>query len=980
MNGVGLQTSLLWRVRLFDGPILQDTLGHEIRRFRSRRVGALLAYLALNLDRPCSRELLTVLLWPDEDDGDALSNRMRVTIASLRRQLEPSGIPFGSVLDVSVPGLIRLRADTVWCDADAAERAISETRIDEAARLITGDLLPGYYDEWAVEVRNRFSAIKAELPDAVQPLPGPRLPQRDIADETCRRLPLYLTRFFGREVEQERVCELIAQNRLVTITGSGGTGKTRLAVEAVRRLHWAMTFVPLAGLTDADRLPETILKSLSIVPQVRMDPVEQLATALRPHEPIVLIVDNAEQLVPEVCPLVSRLLSLTENVRLLVTSRRRLEIDGEVIFNLAPLESPRHASSPERLLEFPAVALFLDRVRNVRPDFAAGPRQVGPLVEICTRLEGVPLALELAAARAATQSLTQISSGLASSLLSLSTRQHGFADRHRSLRAAVQGSYDLLSPEERRFFLALSIFQGGWTAEAARAVTGEPRTDEMLADLVSRSLIQVQEDEAVDGVRFTLLDTFREFADEIVQEVGHSGSGQAVEGKQFSLTRREVTGRHADYFLSLAERAAPEIASTGSSEMLDLLDREQENLRTSFVHMIERRDLPGAKRLAVALSGFWAIRGYLAEGRRSFEALDQLAEGAAIQTRADILYWCGVFAIRQNDFQEARRYITSSRLLYEEAGDRRGIMRCEQSMGDALRLVGDLSSAIERYHVCLSIGEEIGEQIDLARCHHGMGVVAIYSGEYEMARDHLNRALEIRRGLHNPLEVARTQNLLAFAITELGDLEEAQRLFDISLTAFIGHGDRWYHASTLYGLAQIQVHLGTLQNALEEMEASLRIMRELGSHESVGNLLTNVAHLREAMGRRDTAAAATLEALEIGSRIGADQLVAQALTAAALLCSSAAHADEAAQILSASRAAYEKVGMRPSLMVHAVLRRAEANLVAFLGPGRFEEATAAGNKMDKEQAVGKAIRLLNEAEYILRPTHLTEHRPPGPVP
>src|SRR5579871_2335697 len=222
----------MWRVRLFGGPVLEDAHGNRVRRFRSQRVAALLAYLCLHLGRPCGREEIEAALWPEENEHQVLSNRLRFTLASLRRQLEPPGTPFGSVLDVESPGQIRLRAETVWCDAAAVERALLSGERAEAVSLINGVLLPGFYDEWILDARTRFESLGDDL--GADPAHSVRLTVKAVAASApafpARRLPLYLTRFFGRETERQRLQELVAENRLVTVTGPGGIGKTRLAV------------------------------------------------------------------------------------------------------------------------------------------------------------------------------------------------------------------------------------------------------------------------------------------------------------------------------------------------------------------------------------------------------------------------------------------------------------------------------------------------------------------------------------------------------------------------------------------------------------------------------------------------------------------------------------------------------------------------------------------------------------------------------
>lgn len=563
-------TQYTWRVRLFNGPILEDANGREIRRFRSRKVGALLAYLALHLGDACPRETLYEALWPEDDDADAVANRLRVVLSSLRRQLEPPGALFGSVLDVGEPGRVRLRADAVWCDYTNFERLFRAGRSAEAGRLARGPLLPGYYEEWAVAAQADFELLREEIPAAA---PASAMPPPRAADVVppplSRRLPLYLTRFFGRDAERGRLLDLLAENRLVTVTGTGGIGKTRLAAETARQAPHSCVFVPLAELADPAQLPETALRALSVVCPADLNPLDLLIEILVSRSPLLLILDNAEHLAAAVADVALRLLEAAPDLRMLVTSRQRLDIPGEALMSLQPLEPPPYVSTPERVMEFPAIALFLDRAKNARPDFVLTARHVDAVVEICRRLEGLPLALELAAARITAQSPAQIAAALSSSIIDLKSRQRGLSERHRSLRAAIQTGFDLLPKAWKRFFACLSVFQSHWTAEAARAVTQVPDAESLLEELVVRSLVVVKEEAGGGALGYAFLETLRQFAAEQLSET----------------ERRNCARRHAEYYLGLAARVREDDVRT-----LDPLDPAQDNLRLALEWGGKHRD------------------------------------------------------------------------------------------------------------------------------------------------------------------------------------------------------------------------------------------------------------------------------------------------------------------------------------------------------------------------------------------------------
>ncbi|WP_309713006.1 winged helix-turn-helix domain-containing protein, partial [Armatimonas sp.] len=590
----------IWRIALFDGPRLCTPEGTEVRRFRSQRVAALLAYLCLHLGRDCPREALLEALWPDEDP-QITANRLRVSLTSLRHQLEPPGTPPGSVLDASRAGYVRLRSESVWCDVSAFAAALKRGARDEAAQLCSyGPLLPGFYDEWILTERERLEALRETLP-----APQSEAIVLTVSESTAsveRHLPVVLTHFFGRETEREALAEALTEDRLVSLIGLGGMGKSRLAIETARQLALPSAFVPLADLSrnEETRLAEFVLRVLGVAAPGEGDPSEALGTLLARRGPFLLLLDNAEHLEGGVAALAVRLLEQAPELRLLITSRQPLGVLGERVIALEPLELPLASATPERLLEFPAVALFCDRARHVRPDFILTPRHTEALITICQKLEGMPLALELAAARIRTQTPIQIAAALDASILTLTTNQRGLPDRHKSLRAVIQSSVDLLEPTLCAFFYALSVFQGGWTSEAAEAVTQCPQTELFLDELAHRSLITLREDERTGMMRFGFLETLRQFATEGCTE------------------KEALTPRHSAYFLHLAAQATED-----DVRLFDPLEPELENLALALNYGWEHEQNSNA--FWDGLSGFLSFAFVRGHHRRAVAHAERVA-------------------------------------------------------------------------------------------------------------------------------------------------------------------------------------------------------------------------------------------------------------------------------------------------------------------------------------------------------------------
>jgi predicted ATPase len=528
----------LWSVGLLGGLNLSDGQQH-ITRLPSRAVTALLARLALEPGRAHAREELIELLWP----GVALDvgrNRLRQALSTLKGILEPAGrLPAQAVLQADRIS-VRVVAGALACDAVRFERDVRAGRADTAGEIYRGELLPGFYDDWICEERLRLASVRERLtvhgprvPDvASEPAPPPLPPpQRSVAQRS--RIPTYLTRMFGADEQVTRLRAAVLTRRLVTLTGPGGSGKTRLAVELAHQLHgpagWPRAVVPPVGPFDlvafvallacktGAQARDALTGALEIAPGSE-DPLVALTDALAGRH-VLLVLDNLEQIEGQAQELVAHLLAALPALHVMATSRRALGVDGECEFAVTPLAPAAADTDLDGAARNPAVTLFVDRARAVRADFHLSARNAATLVELTRVLGGMPLAIELAASRVRSVSPAEMLvrlRGSAAPRLDLLSRSgpRGAADpRHASMQRTIAWSWELLSSPQARLLSALASFAGSFTGAAAQALmVGESLDPQLLLDdLVANSLVHAHSD-GDETLRFGLSQPIRDFA------------------------------------------------------------------------------------------------------------------------------------------------------------------------------------------------------------------------------------------------------------------------------------------------------------------------------------------------------------------------------------------------------------------------------------------------------------------------------------
>ncbi len=668
---------------------------------------------------------------------------------------------------------------------------------------------------------------------------------------SARRWPLQFTRFFGREAEIDRLCRLLATAdpsavpcRLVTLTGPGGTGKTRLALAAGEQLRAAFPggawFVPLADLVEARYIPDKVLAVLGLGRVAAVDLLEQIAAALAPRDSpgtrCLLVLDNFEHLVDDGAPLVQRLMERAPALSLLVTSRQRLGLPGEREFPVEPLPVPGvqgREEDPEPLTTLvanPSVRLFVDRAQAARADFQVTPGNAAVIAAVCARLEGIPLALELAAARARVLTPAQMLTRLEQRLELLVSRGRVAEPRHRSLRAALDGSFHLLTPDLQRFFAMLSVFRGGWTLEAAEAMA-ESREGILdgLEELRDVSLVAAAESGNRE-MRYRMLETVREYA------------AEQVDPEQ----RAALARRHAAYYRAMVEGAEMELLGPGQASWLATLDLENENFRAALDWSAESGEVEEGLLLAGGLWGFWWVRGHLEEGRQRLARL--LARGPAETTpgpaRARALACAGVLAHFQSDYAAARA-------AYEES---------------------------------LTLQRRLGDRWGMAFALTGLAFIALRHGDPNAARALQAEGLPLWRELDNRAGIAWSLNSLADVAHQQGDLERAWALFEESLAIRRELGDDWGAGFALNGMGLVAGERGDWTTARALLEESLTIRRRLGDRPDIVLSLQNLGDLAHRQGDYPAAVALYEEGLALQRQMGHPRGVAASQATLGHIC------------------------------------------------------------------------------------------------
>jgi predicted ATPase/class 3 adenylate cyclase/Tfp pilus assembly protein PilF len=710
------------------------------------------------------------------------------------------------------------------------------------------------------------------------------------------------TPFIGRSGEIAEITTLLGQPhvRLVTLLGPGGSGKTRLALQVGMNLLYSyrdgVFFCDLSPLTDPALIPSAIAETLGVKEEGTRTVLESLTSYFR-EKHLLLVLDNCEQVI-EAASEVGTLLNECRELHVVATSRTPLHLAREREYAVAPLPVPDSSNLPpiEQLRQYDAVALFIDRAGAAKHGFSLTPENAHTVAEICAQLDGLPLAIELAAARVKFFSPAALLRRLDHRLKLLTGGARDRPSRQQTLRATIDWSYSLLTAEEQMLLARLSAFSGGSSLAAIEAVSC-PNEDvdlmEGTTSLVEKSILR---QEGEDEPRFQMLETIREYAAEKLAETGQD---------------ERIRESHAQYFLTLAEQAHQETKGANEPEWLARLDRELGNLRAAMSWFLERLQAEDELRLAGALDSYWLKRGYWTEGRRWMEAGLVASEWIQPAVRARVLRCLGVLAKSQGDFERGVPLLEDALALYRDLEDPEGT-------GMVLR---------------------------------NLGLFAIEQGKFERARTLVEEAVEIAQALGDRLRTAQ-------GLFQIGQLEAqqdrhalARERYQDALTLFRAEGSMSAVAMVLSNLGYIEIEEGKLAEAESQLEESLRISRKLGLTEYNGYTILGLGMVSRKQGHLDRAGQQLRESLRLALEIGSPRIANMALFEIVLVILAAGDAERAARLTGAEKALRERL----QTTLSAGQKVDEQHMLARLGGKLSEEELAQAQETGRAMSLDEVI-------------------------
>lgn len=802
------------------------------------------------------------------------------------------------------------------------------------------------------------------------------------AQNTKRHLPVPLTDLIGRDKEIKEILSWMKQRRMVTLVGAGGVGKTRLAIAiadaALYQFDDGVWFVDLAPLTDPGLIPQTAAKVLGI-PEQQDRPLKQSIADAVCCRSLLLVFDNCEQFTAACAEFAHHLLTTCPTLYIVATSREALHIDGEQVLRVPSLPVPPTNQPPngdpatatenqrpatgnqatESLDSYASIRLFLDRAIRIDSAFKLTEKNAPDIVEICRQLDGIPLAIEMAAARLRSLSVKEIKNRLTDRFRLLTTGGRGVLPRQQTLRAAIDWSYDHLSEPERALLRRLSVFSGGWTLRAAESISGQEDTFDLVSSLVEKSLALIEAKE--EGTRYTMLETVKQY-----------GAYRLAEAEE----RASVVARHRNYYLAVAEEAGAELRGPRQTEVKAMLEDEIENLRTAIASCLE--DVGAAEvglRIGRALWIFWADQGHMREGIETLEKL--LARSAdPTEARADALNGLGVLYFLRSNYPASSDKHEEAMEASEKLGYKKGMANALNGLGNSATDLADYDNAKRYYSQALAIQREIGNTPGIIASIVNLGRIANQQGDNQAARGLQEQALEICREAGDSIGVSRSLFHLGMIAFYECDFERARALADESLVLRRELGHTQGIADSLNVVSMSAYQLGDKVFARGAQEECLSIQQTLGNQWGIGAAFVNLGTIVQSAGELDYAKSLFRQAVELFIGIGDTRALTEGLNGLASVAREEGRNEYAAKLWGAGVALREaNKSVLPGPEGEA-LEREMALAREQMGAEPFQQAFDSGHNAPLEEVVAYALSANSSDEARHRTGSVTRHPSP----
>jgi predicted ATPase/Tfp pilus assembly protein PilF len=695
------------------------------------------------------------------------------------------------------------------------------------------------------------------IESVLMPLPKGVAPKEKKAKTIPHNLPSPPTPFLGRERELAEIGKLFEDPscRLVTLLGPGGIGKTRLSLQAasqrIGEFQHGVYFVPLAPLSSSDFLVSTIAKSLEFSFRGSEEPKVQLHNYLREKE-MLLVMDNFEHLI-DGASLVAEVLEAAPKVKIIVSSRERLNLKGEWILKVEGMCCPE-TGDVDTIAQYGAARLFLEGVQRVRPDFTLTEDMIPYVIRICRLVSGMPLAIELASAWMSVLSCKEVVEEIEQNIDFLATSMRDVPERHRSMRAVFEHSWDLLSDAEKNVFMKMSVFRGGFQRDAAKDVTKASLL--LLSELVNKSLLQ-----HYPSGRYVVHELLRQYAEEKLASAPQE--------------KEEVHDRHSKFYCEFMCQRKKSLRGERQREVLEEIGEEIDNVRAAWIWAVEKGNINALDRCFDSLWRFYIVRGWYQDGEEMFGQATEKLEGSLEEIGGEkeiifgnILERHGVFSLQLGHYDKAEELLQRSIRIFRKHDAQKNIADTLTELSRFDYIKGDYPKAKQTFEESLSIYKKIGLRDRMAVPYTMLGNIAYRLGKLKLAREHYQKSYLIYKEIGDRWGMAIILMNMANIEHELGEHSEAKRLYGESLSIGRELGDRRGIASNLNNMGNVLKDLGEHAEAKKLYQESLEIKREIGDRYGIASTLGNLGNIAGALGDYDEAKRFHKESLDLSREIG----------------------------------------------------------------------------------------------------------------